>query len=112
MRTIVAALAIGAGVLALSACASTAATSSSNTSQSGSNAFNAVPRPSATIFRQAIVGPKPKAWMNAKKSGSLIYVAAGNEVEIYPEAGTNPAQVGSITDGVDNSYGLFVDANR
>ncbi|HEY3675175.1 MAG TPA: hypothetical protein VGK84_04220 [Candidatus Tumulicola sp.] len=44
--------------------------------------------------------------------GSLIYVAAGNQVLIFPESGYNSQQIGAITDGVSGSWGLFVDASR
>jgi hypothetical protein len=33
-------------------------------------------------------------------------------VKIFPESGFNPAQIGAITEGISNSYGLFVDENR
>jgi DNA-binding beta-propeller fold protein YncE len=45
-------------------------------------------------------------------SGSLIYLAAGSEIRIFPESGYNQQQIGSITDGVNSSYGLFVDGKR
>ena len=58
-------------------------------------------------------GPRPHGWMDAgSHPGSLIYVAAGNQVLIYPESGFNPRQIGAITDGVSGSWGLFVDASR
>jgi hypothetical protein len=43
---------------------------------------------------------------------SVIYVADGNRVMIFPEAGDNPAAVGAITNHVDTAWGLFVDGKR
>jgi hypothetical protein len=70
---------------------------------------SAVPKPSATLLRQATFGPKPRGWFDAKNAtGALIYVAAGNEVGIFRQKDSE--QVGAITDGVGGAYGLFADA--
>ncbi|MBV8530909.1 MAG: hypothetical protein JO104_06295 [Candidatus Eremiobacteraeota bacterium] len=54
--------------------------------------------------------PKSRGWISpAAKRGHLVYVADGNQVLIYPEAGNNPPPVGSISDGVTSAYGLYVD---
>jgi DNA-binding beta-propeller fold protein YncE len=45
-------------------------------------------------------------------SGSLIYVADGSQVKIFPESGSNPPAIGAITDQVNGAYGLFVDGKR
>jgi hypothetical protein len=48
----------------------------------------------------------------AKGSETLIYVADGNQVLIFPERGFNQQPIGAITDGVSGAYGLYVDGNR
>jgi DNA-binding beta-propeller fold protein YncE len=102
------------GVLALTACASTVATSTgSSEAQSSLFSSNAVPKPSPTLLRQPDLGAKPPGWLaKGSGSGSLIYVADGNQVEIFPESGSNPAPIGAITDKVSGAYGLFVDGKR
>ncbi|MBV9103437.1 MAG: hypothetical protein JO060_07580 [Candidatus Eremiobacteraeota bacterium] len=59
-------------------------------------------------------GPKPQGWRSdeATAAKSLIYVASGDHVEIYPQRGHNPPPIGMITDGVLSAYGLYVDAMR
>jgi hypothetical protein len=114
MHKTLALFAIGAGVLASTACASTGSTStSSSEAQSPPLISNAVPQPSSTLLERPSIGPKPRAWLDAgSDSGSLIYVAAGSQVRIFPETGFNPAQIGAITDHVNSAYGLFVDGDR
>ncbi len=113
MRTILVFLATGA-VLALTACASAVSTSTGSSEvQSSLLSSNAVPKPSATLLRQPILGPKVHGWLaKGSGSGSLIYVADGNQVEIFPESGSNQAPIGAITDKVSGAYGLFVDGKR
>jgi hypothetical protein len=113
MRRILGFLAMGA-VLAATACASTVSTpTGSPGAQSSLVGSNAVPKPAPTVLRQTNLGAKPRGWMRAAKvKGSLIYVAAGNQVQIFPEAGYNPSPIGAITDQVSGAYGLFVDGNR
>lgn len=114
MRTKLAFLAMGAGVLASTACASTVSTSTgSYDAKSSQLSSNAIPKPSSTTLERPSFGPQPRGWLHAEShSGSLIYVAAGSQVKIFPESGSNPAQIGTITDQVNGSYGLFVDGNR
>jgi hypothetical protein len=103
MRKELAFLAMGAGMLASTACATTVP-------QSFVLDSNAVPKPSPTLLTHPNVAPKPRGWVRkATGRGSLIYVAANDEVLIYPERGNDPAPIGTITDGVDGAYGLFVD---
>ncbi|MEO7201053.1 MAG: hypothetical protein ABI431_00365 [Candidatus Tumulicola sp.] len=65
------------------------------------------------MLRQPDLGPKPRGWLRkGSHPGSLIYVADGNQVKIFPESGSNPPAIGAITDQVNGAYGLFVDANR
>lgn len=110
MRRLLGSLALAGGALVSTACASTFSTSSPSQAQPASIA---VPRPSATILRQSNLGPRPHAWLNTgSHPGSLVYVAAGNQVAVFPENGFNPAQIGAITDGVSGAYGLFVDGKR
>lgn len=113
MRTILGLLAMG-GMLATTACASTvSAPTGSSETQASLFRSNAVPKPTPTLLRQPELGPKPSGWLHTKNaSGSLIYVAAGRQVNIFPESGDNPAQIGKITDHVNGAYGLFVDGNR
>src|SRR5580692_6383192 len=113
VRTTLAFLAFGAGLLTATACAPTISTSAGVSAlQPALPVSNAVPKPSPTILRQPDLGSKPHGWLDAgSHPGSLIYVAAGNQVLIYPESGFNPRQIGAITDGVSGSWGLFVDAS-
>jgi hypothetical protein len=103
MRKRLAFLVMGAGMLASTACAPTVP-------QSLVFGSDAVPKPSPTLLTHSNLGPKPRGWIRKDAGrGSLIYVAANNQVLIYPERGNNPAPIGSITNGVDGAYGLFVD---
>jgi hypothetical protein len=113
VRTTLAFLAFGAGLFTATACSPTVSTSTGVSElQPALAGSSAVPKPSPTILRQPDLGPKPHGWLSAKHQGSLIYVADGNQVLIYPESGFNPRQIGAITDGVSGSWGLFVDASR
>ena len=97
MRTKLAFLAMGAGMLALTACASTVSTSIGSYDARSSLSLNAVPKPSSTTLERPSFGPKPRAWLRPKSyPGSLIYVAAGSQVKIFPERGFNPAQIGQL----------------
>jgi hypothetical protein len=109
MRTTLALLAMGAGVLASTACASTVSTPTGlSDSQSSLLSSSAVPQPSATMLRRPAFGLKPRGWLDAKRAtGALIYVAGGNQVAIFREIDGKP--VGAITDGVGGAYGLFAD---
>ncbi|MGA8534456.1 MAG: hypothetical protein WB615_10150 [Candidatus Tumulicola sp.] len=68
----------------------------------------------ATPLAGAPLRSKRHGWMSpaATMPQSLIYVADGNAVVVFPEAGFNPAPVGEITDGVTSAYGLYVDGRR
>src|SRR5580692_11387121 len=114
MRAILTFLAIGAAALASTACAPTVSTSTSGfDAPSSPLSANAVPRPSSTLLEYPSFGAKPRGWLQAgSASQSLIYVADGNQVEIFPERGSNPASIGAITDGINDAYGLFVDGKR
>jgi hypothetical protein len=113
MRTILVFLATGA-VLAATACAPTASSPiGSFGSQSSPLSTGAVPKPTATLLRQPIPGAQPHAWLRkGSGTGSLIYVAAYNQVAIYLESGSSPTPIGTITDKVSGAYGLFVDGKR
>jgi len=114
VRTTLAFLAFGAGLFTATACAPTVSTSAGVSElQPALPGSNAVPKPSPTILRQPDLGPKPRGWLNTvSQPGSLIYVAAGRQVLIFSESGFNRKQIGSITDGVRNAYGLYVDGSR
>jgi hypothetical protein len=65
------------------------------------------------LLRQPSSEPKRHGWLHTGSyQGSLIYVAGGSQVTIFPEAGYDPAPIGKITDHVNGAYGLFVDGNR
>src|SRR5580704_9010928 len=61
----------------------------------------------------------PKAWHRklghgwlspaGKARNGLIYVAAPNGIVIFPTHPNNPNAVGTITDGINGPYGVFVD---
>lgn len=110
MRRTLALLAMGAGVLASTACASTVSTPiGSSDSQSSLLSSSVVPRPSPTLLERPSRGAKPRGWLDAKNAtGALVYVAGGNQVAIFRERDAKP--VGAITDGVGGAYGLFADA--
>jgi hypothetical protein len=114
MRTKLAFLAIGVGVLASTACAPTVSTSTGlSGAQPALLGSNAIPKPAPTILRQPDLGPKPHGWLEAgSHPGSLIYVAARNQIVIFPENGYETKQIGAITEGVNNAYGLYVDGSR
>jgi hypothetical protein len=50
-------------------------------------------------------------WLSpaGKARNGLIYVAAPNGIVIFPTHPNNPNAVGTITDGVSDPYGLFID---
>jgi hypothetical protein len=106
MRMRLALLGMGAVTLATTACASTVSTSV--------GAFaNAVPKPSSTMLDHPSSEPEPRGWLRAgSTSQSLIYVAAGNQIVIFPERGSNRTAIGAITDKVESAWGLFVDGRR
>jgi hypothetical protein len=94
MRAILALFAVGSAIFASTACSSTIST------------------PPA-IPQLANHGLKPRGWLSAKtKQGSLIYVAAGSEVLVFPERGRNRGIIGVISDQVNSAHGLFVDGRR
>jgi hypothetical protein len=94
---------------ASSGCAPIASSLPSSSAGQSSRMSSAVPEPAATVLRPAIAGVRPRGWLDAKRAtGSLIYIAAGNEVAIYRES--DGRSVGAITDGVAGAYGLFADA--
>ncbi|HEY1682797.1 MAG TPA: hypothetical protein VGF98_14220 [Candidatus Tumulicola sp.] len=113
MRTTLSFFAIGAGLLASTACSPTVSTPmGASQAQSSILGSSAVPRPSATALEHPSRGAKPLGWMQKGAPSSVIYVAAGNRVMVYPENGSNPPAVGSITNHVANAWGLFVDGRR
>jgi DNA-binding beta-propeller fold protein YncE len=113
MRIKRALLALGVGMLASTACAPTIPTSTSSGPQSSLFGSNTVPKPASTMLEHSDPGRKPRGWFSKHRvKGSLIYVAASDQVVIFPERGNNPAPVGAITDQVSNAYGLFVDGRR
>jgi hypothetical protein len=113
-RTKLAFLVMGAGLITSTGCASPVSTSPElSATQPASLSLNAIPKPTPTVFRQPDLGPKPHGWLDAgSHPGSLIYVAAGGQVLIFPESGFGRKQIGSITDGVSSAYGLYVDGSR
>ena len=72
--------------------------------------IRARPMPQATQLTAPRIVPKAAGWLSpeARKS-SLIYVANGSQVLIFPEKGELQTPIGMITSGVDGAYGLFVD---
>jgi hypothetical protein len=113
MRMKRALLALGVGMLASTACAPTIPTSTSSGLRPSLFGSNIVPKPASTMLEHSDPARKPRGWFRkGRVKGSLIYVAAGNQVVIFPERGDNPAPVGAITDQVSNAYGLFVDGRR
>jgi hypothetical protein len=109
MRTIPAFLVMAAAIIAPTGCAQVASPLASTSADQSSALMSRVPEPSATVLRSPAVGVKPRGWLDVKRAtGSLIYIAAGNEVAIYRENDSRP--VGAITDGVAGAYGLFADA--
>jgi hypothetical protein len=95
MRTVLASLAVGPAFLAMIACSSSVST------------------PPPTTLGLANHGLRPRGWMSAKtKQGSLIYVAGGNQVLVFPERGRNRGIIGVISDQVNSAHGLFVDGRR
>jgi hypothetical protein len=114
MRTSLACFVLAAGMLSSTGCASTVSTSTGlSASQPALLGSDAMPKPSPTTLRQPDLGPKPHGWLNAgKHSGSFIYVAAGNQVLIFPENGYNENPIGKITDGISSAYGLYVDPTQ
>jgi hypothetical protein len=114
MRTKLAFFALLSGMLASTGCSPEISTSTGfSAAQPALPGSNAIPRPAPTILRQRDLGPKPHGWLNAgSRTGSLIYVAAGNQVLIFPESGYNRQQIGAITDGISSAYGLYVDGSR
>jgi hypothetical protein len=112
MRRTLAFLAIGAGALVSTACASTVSTpTGSSGAQSTLLSPGAVPRPSATLLDYPRRGARPLGWLKKGAPQSLIYVANGDRVVLFPESFPNPA-VGAITDHVYSAWGLFVDGRR
>ena len=114
MRTSLAFLPLGAGLLALSACAPTGSTSTGlSGTQSPALSSSGIPRPSSTPLYQPNRGAKPLGWMCKNCSlKSVIYVAASDRVVIYPESGSNPAPIGAVSNHVAGAWGLFVDAKH
>jgi hypothetical protein len=113
MRTSLAYLATWAGLLALTGCASTFSTSTgASQAQSSLLASSAVPRPAATALEHPSRRAKPAGWLRNGAPQSLIYVAAHDQVVLFPESGSNRAAVGAITDHVGDAWGLFVDGRR
>jgi len=114
MRTSLAFLALGAGLLALSACAPTGSTSTGlSGTQSPGLSSSGIPRPSSTPLYQLNRGAKPLGWMCKNCSlKSVIYLAASDRVVIYPESGSNPAPIGAVSNHVAGAWGLFVDAKH
>jgi hypothetical protein len=101
MRATLVRFAMGVGVLVSAACAPTVSTSTGP------------PEASPTMLPQSDLGPRHHGWLNnGFHLGSLIYLAAGSQVRVYPESGVNQRQIASITDGVSGAYGLFVDGDR
>lgn len=110
MRTTLSFFALGTGLLVSSACSPTVSTPMGpSQAQSSILGSSAVPRPSATALEHPSRGAKPLGWMQKGAPSSVIYVAAGNRVMVYPESGSNPPAVGSITNHVHSAWGLFVD---
>ena len=114
MRATLVLLAIAAETLASTACAPTVSTTAGlSPVRSAPADSDAIPKPSATALVPLDLEPKQRGWLRKKgNEGSLIYVASGGQVNIFPEYGFNQGQVGTITDGVLSAYGLFVDGKR
>jgi DNA-binding beta-propeller fold protein YncE len=55
-----------------------------------------------------------RGWLSASAvtGHDLIYVASGDEVVVFPKYGRNPLPIGTITDGVEYAYSLFVDRDK
>jgi hypothetical protein len=73
-----------------------------------------VARPAAAQTHPPTVPPRRKAnrgWMlpGAGFQHPLLYVTHGSEVDVYDGRGRHPQQVGAITDGIQDSYGAYVD---
>jgi hypothetical protein len=114
MRTSLAFFAIGAGLLALPACAPTGSTSTGlSGTQSPALRSSAIPRPWSTPLYQPSRGQKPLGWICKNCSlKSVIYVAASDRVVIYPESGSDAAPIGAVSNQVGGAWGLFVDAKH
>jgi hypothetical protein len=102
LRTRLAFFALLAGMLAATGRTPTISTSAGLSEiQPALLGSNPIPAPSPSILRQPDLGPKPHGWLDAgSHQSSLIYVAAENEVLIFPESGYNSGHIGAITDGV------------
>jgi hypothetical protein len=113
MRTTFGFFTVGAAMLAATACAPTGSASIDTTAATAALGTNGVPNPVPTILRSAPAGPTLHGWIRRSEpdSQALIYVAAYNQILIFPEQGSNQHAIGSITDGVSGAYGLYVDGN-
>lgn len=74
------------------------------------------PLPENTALPAHDAGPKPRGWLSgaAKTPGRpLLYVAeeAAGEIVIFPERGKLRSPVGTITTGVDDPWGIYVDVH-
>jgi hypothetical protein len=47
----------------------------------------------------------------AAQSNALMYLAVGNTISIYDQAGKNQSPIGSLTNGLDGPSGIYVDGN-
>jgi hypothetical protein len=114
MRTTLAFLAIAAGLLASTACATTVPTSiGPSVDRSLLVSRNEAPQPSPTALKPVGNGPKPRGWLCEKcPTKSFIYVAAGSEIAIFSGSGADAHAIGAITDHVGYAYGLFVDRKQ
>jgi hypothetical protein len=93
MRAIVAFVATATALLASTACSSTVST------------------PTAAL-EHSNYGPTRGSLDKNTLKGPFIYVAAANQVLIFPEGGRNRGIIGLISDKVDSAHGLFVDGRR
>lgn len=117
MRPFIRTLWLGAAA-ALAAGCSAANQASQNPalpSSAGSGASVSVPTADGSPAPLARKGPAGPGWLSPAlrngTSGPVMYTAQQNDddVLIYPEAGTNQAPIGKITNGISQPWGLWVD---
>jgi hypothetical protein len=72
----------------------------------------ASPVASNAITRADRANTADRSIESAGPSGSLIYVTGNNQVLIYREHGNNASPVGSISNGIDNPFELYVDSRQ
>lgn len=114
MKTILAvryAIGVSAFAIAIAGCGSSqtpVATGNVVGSQAPQTAV--VPQPKVTPLYILARRPARSGWLSpAAKRQPVIYVANGDQVLLYSEAGRQTSPIGMITSGVDYAYGLYVD---